>query len=251
MVCGQILAGRWEKTVPVLAHALGQLFLTGWLAEICGRPAYIMNITLEILILGHMKRFFENGFMASGLQDPSLMEGEGAEAAASKTAPVAGEAEFDLLQCRNAAVLLVHGVILPGIGKVVHIVHLILGKGKSWRILDHIAFVSVGLCHGGCCEWVCVLILDGKASGIGHFVLFHFLEGRKNNRLVGAGKVFTLVHRSCHISDLLHRNATVQGFCNLDNGVLAHSVGNQICARIHKNAVLHFIFPVVVVGHSP
>ena len=45
-----------------------------------------MNITLEILILGHMKRFFENGFMASGLQDPSLMEGQGTETASAEAA---------------------------------------------------------------------------------------------------------------------------------------------------------------------
>ena len=41
--------------------------------------------------------------MASGLDDPSLMEGQSTEAAASKAAAVADQAEFYFRKCRNTA----------------------------------------------------------------------------------------------------------------------------------------------------
>ena len=49
--------------------------------------------------------------MASGLNDPSLMEGKGAETAGAKAAPVADEAELDLTDSRNTAKSLIRGVI--------------------------------------------------------------------------------------------------------------------------------------------
>ena len=72
-----------------------------------------MNIALKIRILSHFYCFFENGFMASGLKDPALMKSQGTEITATETAPVAGEAEFDFLQCRNTAFGVIHR--MPGV----------------------------------------------------------------------------------------------------------------------------------------
>ena len=58
-----------------------------------------------------MLRFLHDGFMASGLDDPPLMEGQGAEAAAAVAAPVADEAVFDFLDVGNTAQRLVGGMV--------------------------------------------------------------------------------------------------------------------------------------------
>ena len=55
-----------------------------------------MDISFEILILRKLPGLIKQGFMASCLQDPSLVEGKGAEIAASEAATVADQAEFHL-----------------------------------------------------------------------------------------------------------------------------------------------------------
>ena len=46
--------------MTVLANASGQLFLAGRLAKVRCRSAYIVDISLEIFLLGHVDRFFQN-----------------------------------------------------------------------------------------------------------------------------------------------------------------------------------------------
>ncbi len=67
--------------------------------------------------------------MASGLNDPSLMEGKGAETAGAKAAPVADEAELDLTDSRNTAKSLIRGVIASHIRQSIDVIHLLLRKG--------------------------------------------------------------------------------------------------------------------------
>ena len=215
--------------MPVLAHSLCQLLLTGGLSEICSRSAYIMDIPFKILILGHVDGFFDYRFVAPCLKDPSLVKGKCTKAAASKAAAVTGKAEFDFFQRRNPAVLFIHRMVLSCVRKIVHIIHFLLGQRKRRRVLNYIASVSIGLCHGCCCEGVCILILGGKAFCVGHFVLLHFFKGGKYNWLVGAGEIPGFIYRSCHIGDLLNRNASIQSVCNFYNGMLSHSIRNQVC----------------------
>ena len=72
------------------------LFDAGRYTEIRGRSAYIMDIAFEIRFFREKLCLFHNGFMTPGLDDPSLMKGQCTEAAASETAPVADQREFDL-----------------------------------------------------------------------------------------------------------------------------------------------------------
>ena len=60
VIRGQILTWLRKQTMTVLANASGQLFLAGRLAKVRCRSAYIVDISLEIFLLGHVDRFFQN-----------------------------------------------------------------------------------------------------------------------------------------------------------------------------------------------
>ena len=83
----QIFAGGGEETLLVGAGAVGQLLLTGGLAEICRGAADIVNIALEGRIFRHLPRLGQDGFVASRLDDAALVEGQGAEAARRRSSP--------------------------------------------------------------------------------------------------------------------------------------------------------------------
>ena len=57
---------------------------------------------LKIRILRNLLCLLQQRFVTSCLYDPPLVEGQGAEAAAAKAAPVTDEAELHLTDGRNA-----------------------------------------------------------------------------------------------------------------------------------------------------
>ena len=217
MVYGKVSARFREKTLPVLADTFGELLLTGWLPEVCGRASDIMDIALEIRIMSHFFCFFENGLMASRLENASLMERQSTEITTAETAPVARQAEFDLLQSRDPASGVIHR--MPGIliGKVVNIVHLLLAQWKCRRVLDHVSSISVALCHRSGSKRVGISVLLGKAFGIGFFVRRYCLIGRKDDRIISARQIFALINSSRNESDLIYRKAALQRLRNLDD----------------------------------
>ena len=165
-----VLAGRGVQALPPAAGTLCQLLFTGGMAEIGGGAAYIVDIALEVLVVGHALCFPENGFVASGLDDPPLMEGQGAEGAGTEAAPVGNQAEFHLVDGRNAAVLGVAGVPGTHIGQLVNSIHLRCGQRLLRRVLHH-KFPAVGLRQplGG--EGVTVAVLDLEGLGVFALVL--------------------------------------------------------------------------------
>ena len=91
---GAIRSGKtvaMVEALPAAAGTLAQLLFAGGMAEIGGRAAHIVDITLEILILYHDFRFFKNGFMAAGLDDASLMEGQCTEGTGTEAATVGNQ----------------------------------------------------------------------------------------------------------------------------------------------------------------
>src|SRR5699024_11572995 len=128
MICFQIPAGFREKTLTIFADSFCQLLLAGWMAEISGRPAHIMDISFEIRFFGKSYSLLQYGFMASGLYDPSLMKSQGTEIAASKASPVAGNTEPYLFHGRNLSFLFIHRMIGSHIGKTVNLIHLLLAQ---------------------------------------------------------------------------------------------------------------------------
>ena len=102
MIRPQISAWLRKETLFGRTGPLCQLLFTGREPEVCRGAPHIMDIPLKVRLLCQRFRLPEQGLMASGLYDPSLVEGQGAETAGSKAAPVADQAELDLTNCRDA-----------------------------------------------------------------------------------------------------------------------------------------------------
>ena len=113
--------------MPVGTSALSELLFTGGMAEIGGRSAHIVNVALKIRFFCDLLGFFQNGFVTSGLNDPALVEGQGAKCAGTETAAIADQAEFHFLYGRHTPQLCVAGMPSALIGKPVHIVHFLGG----------------------------------------------------------------------------------------------------------------------------
>ena len=130
----QVRAGLRKEALPVLTHALCQLLFTGGLMKVRGRPADVMNISLESGILRKQLRFLKDRFVAAGLYDSPLMKGQGTEITSAVTAPVTDKAEFNFLDSRNSACLFVHWMIRSLIGKVIYFIHFLTYIVKSIEI---------------------------------------------------------------------------------------------------------------------
>ena len=117
--------------------------------------------------------------MAPGLNDPPLMERQGAETAGTKASPVAYQAELDLRNGRNASGCLVGGMIRSHIRIGIHIIHFLAGQGFGRRILHHPDVVRIGLCQPLSRIGICISVLNGKASCIGHGISLYLCKGRQ------------------------------------------------------------------------
>ena len=178
------------------------------MAEIGGGAAHIVDIALEIRIFRHNLRFPEDGFMAPDLNDPPLMEGQGAEGAGAEAAPVADQAELNFLNGRNAAGLLVAGVVGAHIGQIVDFVHFLRSQRFLGRILHHI-FFAVPLRHSLGGEGITVGVLDPEGLGVFAFIILHFVKAGKHNggkTVVGLGG---FENRPVHIGNVLNIHSRV------------------------------------------
>ena len=133
--------------------------------------------------------------MASCLQDPSLMKGKGAEAAASEASAVAGKAEPDLIQSRNPPLTVVHRMPGSHIGKIINIIHLLSTERQRRRILDHIAPCAVILDQRFCRKRICISVLNGKTFRIGFFAVSDLIKRRKRHWVIGGICCFTFVNQ--------------------------------------------------------
>ena len=96
MIYRKICTRFRKKALFILTDTKFFLFLTGSMAEIRSRSAYIMNIAFEIFFPCHFLRFPKNGFMASGLYYSSLMKGQRTEITTTKTASVTTDTKLNL-----------------------------------------------------------------------------------------------------------------------------------------------------------
>ena len=138
MICLQILTGLWKQALLVHTGPVLQLLITGRRTEVGRRASHIMNISLELFVFCKSLCLIQQGGVASRLNNPSLMKGERAKAAGSKTSSVADQAELDLRDGRHTPGLLVRRMISAHIGKPVDKIHLFLCKRLCGWILYHI-----------------------------------------------------------------------------------------------------------------
>ena len=192
----------------------------------CG-AAYIVDVALEILILDHQLRFLQNGFVASGLNDPPLMEGKGAEGAGTKTAPVADQTEFDFLNGGNASGLSVAGMPGAAVGECVYRIHLLLRQRLLRRVLYH-KFLPVGLDQPFGGERIAVAILGSEAFGIKPLVVLDFfISGQSDggNAVIGGS---SFENSAVNVGDVFDIHAGIQGISQLHDGLFTHTVHQNI-----------------------
>ena len=206
-----------------------------------------MDIALEIGILEAGLGLREDGRVASRLHNAALVKGQGAEITVAKTPPVGRQTELDLGERRNPAVLLIGGMISPHERQCVDVVHLLGRQGLGRRILHDKELSVIGFIEPLGLERIGVLMLDGKAVGVGALVRLHLLKVRQADRIVDALLVAGLVNGSVDIGDVANVEAGRQRVGNLGNAVLAHAIGNQVGAGVKQNRAADLVGPVVVV----
>ena len=239
MVDRQVFARLWEKTLAVHADTLGQLLLAGWVPEIGGRASNIMNIALEILILYHTLCLCKNGSMTARLHNASLMESQGTEITAAKTAAVTDQ--VDLGNSRDPAIFFIDRVIGAHIRQGINIIHFLHGKRLLRWILHHIDTVRIGFCHLFGTKGICILILGIKTLGICLFIGRNLLIRRQKDGIFDKGSVLCPKDCPTDIGDILNVDAGGKCLCDLNDRTLAHTIGDQVCTGIHQNGPFDLI----------
>ena len=176
------------------------------------------------------------------------MERQRAEITGAEAAAAGGQAELNLGNRGHAAQRFVARVIRAAVGKIVDLVHLLLGKRLLRRILDDEFVVGVRLQQPLCRKRVGVLVLQIEALSI-FFLAFDKLRvGRKCQIRQIFVRRFDLEHRAVNVGNVVDIQPVVECVGNFHNRALAHAVDEKVCLRIQQNRALELVGPVVVVG---
>ena len=204
------------------------------MTEIRGRTAYVVNVALEIRLIGQKPCLRHNRRMAPRLDRSSLMEGQRTEIAAAEAPAVTDERKFHLADSRNATRRLIHRMISAHVEKPVNTVHLLLQKRLCGSVLYDKKLFIVSLIQRIRREMVRILILDVKAFCIRLLRCAHRRKIRQRTRMVSLQQlpVPCLVHRTVKKGDVLHRKPAFQRLGNGNDAALPHAVGDQICTGI-------------------
>lgn len=76
MVNTHIFTHFRKQALLITAHSMRHLLFTCRKTKICRRSSHIMNIAFKLCVFCHLHSFFYNGFMASCLNNSSLMKCE-------------------------------------------------------------------------------------------------------------------------------------------------------------------------------
>ena len=247
MVDFEVGTGLRIQAAAVLAGPLGELLVTGGTPEFGSGASDVVDVAFEIGIFQAGLSLIEDGLVTAGLDNPSLVEGQGAEIAVAKTAPVGSEAEFDLAESRDAAIFLIGGVIGAHKGQRVDVVHLLSSQRLRGRVLHDEEFAVVGLVDTFGLEGIRVLMLDRETAGVLSLVAADLLEVGEPYGVVNALLVAGFVDGSVDVGDVTDVEAGGESVGDLRNAVLAHAVGDEVGAGVQKDRAAHFIGPVVVV----
>ena len=143
----QVFTGSWKQALFLRAYAFRELLLTGRMPEICRRPSHVMDIALKVLIFRHKLRFPDEGFVASRLDNPSLMESQRTEIAAAETSPAAYQGKLYFADSRHASERLIAGMISAHVRQSIDCIHFLLAQGLCRRVLHHVELSVIQLCQ--------------------------------------------------------------------------------------------------------
>ena len=192
-----------SDTFPVRARSFCELTGTRRGAEIRRRAADIVDDSLEVRKFRQQNRFPENRFIASHLDDPSLMRKEGTERAPAETPPVRHEAELDFTNRRNASGVFILRVIRPNIRQLINRVEFRFRQERRRRVLDHMT-ESVFLTQRSAADRILFPGKQLERSRKGRRIRDGFLKRRKFNAIEGKLFIAGAVARPAHIAYIPH-----------------------------------------------
>ena len=174
------------------------------------------------------------------------MEVQRAKRAIAHASAVADQAELNLAVRGNAAARIVGR--MPGalVRQGVHGVHLLGRQRFGRRVLDDEDVVRVLLDERVRRERVEVLVLQREAARVFQLVGLHVLESRQRDRLERGLRRTRAVHRAGDERQVRHIEPGCQRVGDGDDRLFAHSVGNEVGARIEQDGALERIRPVIV-----
>ena len=129
-------AGRRKEALLPAADAALQLVLAGWMTKVGCRPADVVDVALEVREPRQGPDLPEDGLVAPGLNDSSLMGMDGAKGTATEAPPVARDAELHLGKRRHPSQRVVLRVPPAQVRHVVDAVHLRLRQRQRGGKLD-------------------------------------------------------------------------------------------------------------------
>ncbi len=185
--------------------------------------------------------------MGAALHDPPLMHGEGAEITLAEAAAGLGDAFLDLTEGRDAARRIVHRMPCTHERKRVDIIHLELGERRRRRVLHDEHRSIVALVDALRDDRICVPVLDGEALRVFPLIAADLLIIREADGIVDFILVARFIDGTGNPGDVLHLQARVQGICDLNDAVLAHTVGQEVGTTVEEYRTAYAVGPVVIV----
>ena len=251
MVGHEARARLGREAALVAARAMLHLLGARGCAEVRRRASHIVKVAFEIRVGSQGPRFLHDRIVAARLHDAPLMERERAKRALAEAAPIARQAELDLLEGRHATCGLVARMVRPRIRQPVHRVHLGLRKRRGGRVLHDELVVGVRLHEALARERIAVGVLHGEAARIGEPVGRQLVERRQHHRVVDVLERARPVHGAVDEREVRDGQPRVQRVGDLHDGALTHAEAHEIGAGIQQDGALELVGPIVVMRKTP
>ena len=98
---------------------------------------------------------------------------------------------------------------------------------------------------------VLIFVLNSEGTSVFTLVLLYFIEVKfLGNRIIYRVILCAKIDTASLVSDFLDRNSAVKKLGKGENNALAHSIGQNVCARVYKHGATDFVVPIVVVCKS-
>ena len=108
--------------------------------------------------------------------------------------------------------------------------------------------VGIGFHQAFSRERVAVAVLHVEAAGILEVVLLHAVERGQQLVIVHMLKRFRAIHRAVDERDVGHVKTSRQRIGDLHDGMLAHTIADQVGAGVKQNRTLQLVRPVIVMS---
>ena len=202
----EIFTRLGRKTFSALTHAAFFLSLAGGMAEVCGRTANVMDITLEIGHFGEEFCLFEDGFLASCGDLSALVICDRAEIARAVAATHVVNGEFYFFDRGNAAHGFIGGVIISFIRECINAVEFFLLQGEGRRIL-HDNLFAVALDDRFAAHSIVLILLNTAGARISEVTFgglcLHFFK-RLTFYGIGNIGIIARVYGISRAADIMH-----------------------------------------------